>query len=54
LRGLLLRRFRLGSMMPNDASGCRAGDGMMSCNVTGDGTHGRPFHTTFCRRHLGP
>lgn len=40
-------------MVPNDTSGRRAGDGMMSCDVPGDGTHRGTFYTAFRDSHPG-
>jgi hypothetical protein len=47
LRRLLLRRLllRLGPMVPDDASGRRAGDGVMARYMPGDAADHRSFHT---------
>lgn len=55
LSRLLLRRLLLGlgPVVPNDASGGRAGDGMMAGNMPRNSTHRRAFHAPLRRRHSG-
>ena len=53
LLGLFVLDLRL--VMTNDATGSRAGDGVMSCDMPDDGAHGgtldAPFGTTDARAY---
>jgi hypothetical protein len=46
---LLLLLLLLCQMVPDDTTGCRTDDGMMTRHVPCDRAHGRAFDATLCR-----